>query len=359
MDSYRQLWQHRLVVFQCAIGLLIVAAQGSYAQNPFETQTLDAAQSKATAPASGEVTRDGGNILRYEIKGVKDLKSFTFTNMQAWNLPGRLELEGEPDGNDIAVSGSIEVASSGFPGTDAASYVFGVRYVGRVGGKAVSKTITKETVHRPFRTDFDFSIDVDPDIESLNFWISFREDTGPENPMPWSLGLYFSIPQRETSSTAPTWTEVKGVGKSGAMAVAAAAVAIAVAAAISAKKRKKKLNPRKTAGYVLQLSKDLISLTAGQTESVEVTAWRVSESGATTLASDAEISAEVDNTTNQPPNGLSVSPNTGKGKINISIGLFGEPKTAETRIKLLARTKESSFSSSIRVKLDSYSIEFF
>ena len=357
MGSYRQLYQRRLVVLLFALSLLIFMDQGGYAQNPFETQTLDATQNKTTAPTSGVVSRDGGNFLHYDIKGVRDLKSFDFTNMKAWNLPGRFEVEGEPEGRTIAVSGSIEIASSGYSGTDAANYVFEVGYSGRAGGEGISKTITRETVHRPYSTTFDFVIDIDPDIERLSFWISFREDTGPENPMPWSLSLYFSMPQRGATPT-PSWTEVKGSGNSGKIAVAAAAAIFAAAAAV-AMRRRRKPDPRKTTGYVLQLSKDTIALTAGQTELVEVTAWRVTENGATALASDAEILAKVEGSTEWVNAGLSLSPSRGMGKMNISISLNGEPETTEMRIQLLAMTKESSFSSAIRVKLDAYSIEFF
>lgn len=320
-------------------------------QSPFDGGSLDTSQREIPAPSDGEVRRDDGSVIYYSIKGVKSLKTFSFVKLSAWNLPGRLELQGEPEGDRIEVSGSIDVASTGFPESDRANYVYQVSYLSRAGDKRDNKKVVEKKVNRPFSEKFSFSIPVSSEQQNLSFSISFREDTGPENPMPWSIGVFFSIPPQKIDTAVP-WKEAKGSGNAGKVAVMAAAAALAAAAL--AKRRKKKPDRGKTAGYVLQLSRDTITLARGETETFEVTAWKVDETQATTLATDARLEII------EPQlRGLSISPLTGEGKMVVSVQLTGSPDKAETRVQIKATAGMSTFSTQVRLQLGEYSLEFF
>jgi len=143
------------------------------------------------------------------------------------------------------------------------------------------------------------------------------------------------------------WVVVVG----GLAAVAAAAVLISQ---ILKKKPKKKGQPPLEV-YILQLSKDNLTVSSKKNDSFTATAWKVTESGSTLPAMSAFIQADT------PVNatGLSVTPPSGNGSLASIVSLNNYAGPGSTVITVTASGGGGRISANIMVKIESEAeIEF-
>ncbi len=127
---------------------------------------------------------------------------------------------------------------------------------------------------------------------------------------------------------------------------ALAAAAIAAIRKMQGKPKKEGEKPRTT--YILQLSKNEVSVSTKKTDSFYAKAWIVDETGQYTPASSALLSVSV----SSPVDGLAFSPASGMGEISVTISLSKPINVKTATLNVKGQVGVSSISGSVTVHIE-------
>ena len=151
-----------------------------------------------------------------------------------------------------------------------------------------------------------------------------------------------------TKKKAVDWRVVAGIG--------AGAVAAAASAAALARRLKRKQEAKRDKGdggkkdeppiYILQLSKDTLTLKSGKPETLQIKAWRVTESGGYSPAPEVSLALSLSPQVAE----LSVSPQQGQGSLACTVLLSRASK--ETRADLIVLAQAAGTEKTAQVSLE-------
>jgi hypothetical protein len=175
----------------------------------------------------------------------------------------------------------------------------------------------------------------------------WAEGTQPRFPYTPSSQTVTSHPACSPPQDSFPWQVIVG----GLAAVAAAA---AIAAKILKSKPKKKGEPPRES-YILQLSKDQVTVSMKQGDSFTVTAWKVTGEGGLLPASSAFIQVTP------PPNipGIALTPASGQGSLTATVSLSTFSGSGSGIITVTASAGGGSISADVKVTIEAEAdIEF-
>ena len=165
------------------------------------------------------------------------------------------------------------------------------------------------------------------------------------------------------------WKTMVGVGAAAVVAIGALAKAMAAKAAKSAaakvaaatasaksvdkraegEKEKEPDDPNRTVGYILQLSANELSLTAGTPASLSVTVWAAKADGSHAMASDAQIRL----TPSVNLAGLRIEPSNGVGRLQSTIvWIGGSAPSAAVTLMVTAAVGGGTHTGTVNLALD-------
>jgi hypothetical protein len=120
-------------------------------------------------------------------------------------------------------------------------------------------------------------------------------------------------------------------------------------------KKKKEKEPEKVR-YILQLSKDRVTITPEATAHLKVTAWKIVGENPPAPAPEAGITLTLP----AGNEGLSIQPASGTGSVETSIALVSQVSKSPVSITVTASAGKSSVSAQVTVEIPAeYLMEFF
>lgn len=157
-----------------------------------------------------------------------------------------------------------------------------------------------------------------------------------------------------SKETLKLWWDSEGAGKAVAQGLGPAMAAAAAAALSPSLAEKGALDPNRTIGYILQVSRSQFALQPKVAASLTVSVWQVAATGAVSPASGASIGLTVPGGVA----GLQVQPTSGSGEIQCSILWSGEmPAPASTSMSVQASAGGTQHSRTVVLEMASATIE--